>query len=83
MRVADYIAQFIEQLGVKHVFMVTGGGMMFLSDGVAANKNLSRFLPIMNRPLPWPLLPTSKYTQNWGAAFLPRDAAPLTPLPDY
>jgi|694.fasta_scaffold115271_2 acetolactate synthase-1/2/3 large subunit len=41
IRVADYIASFIEkELGVHDVFMVSGGGMMFLSDGIALNKNL-------------------------------------------
>jgi len=41
VRVADYIASFIEkELGVRDVFMVSGGGMMFLSDGIARNPNL-------------------------------------------
>lgn len=41
MRVTDYIASFIhDDLGVDIVFMVSGGGMMFLSDGLACNKNL-------------------------------------------
>ncbi|MEK7618162.1 MAG: thiamine pyrophosphate-binding protein [Patescibacteria group bacterium] len=69
MRVADYIAQFIEQLGVKHVFMVTGGGMMFLSDGVAANKNLSPVFTHHEQAASMAAFAYSKYTQNWGAAF--------------
>jgi acetolactate synthase-1/2/3 large subunit len=32
MRVADYIAQFFVGRGVRHVFMVTGGGAMHLND---------------------------------------------------
>ncbi|MDD4737494.1 MAG: thiamine pyrophosphate-binding protein [Kiritimatiellae bacterium] len=41
IRVADYIARFIEkELGVREVFLVSGGGMMFLSDGIALNPNL-------------------------------------------
>ena len=35
VRVADYIAQFLEKRGIKHVFTVTGGGAMFLNDGLA------------------------------------------------
>ena len=36
MRVVDYIAKFIyEKLNVDTIFTVTGGGMMFLSDGLA------------------------------------------------
>ncbi len=40
MRVADFIAKFIHNIGVKHVFMLTGGGIMHLTDGVACNKDL-------------------------------------------
>jgi acetolactate synthase-1/2/3 large subunit len=41
MRVADYIARFIsDQLGIKDVFMLTGAGIMHLTDGVACNPKL-------------------------------------------
>jgi acetolactate synthase-1/2/3 large subunit len=40
MRVADYIADFIEKSGVKDVFLLSGGGIMHLTDGLACNKNL-------------------------------------------
>jgi len=39
-RVADYTASFLEQLGIHHVFLVSGGGMMFLSDGLARNSGI-------------------------------------------
>ena len=40
-RVADYVNEFIYKLGVKDIFMVSGGGMMFLSDGLAKHPQLS------------------------------------------
>ena len=40
MRVADYIMLRLEQVGVKHVFQVTGRGALFLSDALAKNKEL-------------------------------------------
>ncbi|MFA6032759.1 MAG: thiamine pyrophosphate-binding protein, partial [Myxococcota bacterium] len=40
IRVADYIADFIYNQGVKRIFMLSGGGMMFLSDGVAKHPHL-------------------------------------------
>lgn len=41
MRVTDYIATYIRDvLDVDTVFMVSGGGMMFLSDGLACEKQL-------------------------------------------
>lgn len=40
IRVADYLAKFIYDYGVKHVFMLSGGGIMHLTDGLVCNKNL-------------------------------------------
>lgn len=41
IRVADYIAWFIsDKLGLKDVFMLTGAGIMHLTDGVAQNPAL-------------------------------------------
>ena len=34
MRVADYIWKFLADKGVKHVFLVTGGGAMHLNDAL-------------------------------------------------
>ena len=39
-RVADYIADFIEQIGVKNVFLLPGGGAMHLVDAVGKNDNI-------------------------------------------
>lgn len=40
VRVADYVAKFLENKSINHVFMITGGGAMFLNDGIAKNKNI-------------------------------------------
>lgn len=41
VRVADYIAAFIsDRLGVKDVFMLSGAGIMHLTDGIACNPKL-------------------------------------------
>jgi acetolactate synthase-1/2/3 large subunit len=34
MKLSDYVVNFIAKLGVKHVFMLTGGGAMHLNDSV-------------------------------------------------
>ena len=39
-RVADYIADFIADLGVEHVFLLPGGGAMFLNDAVGKHPRL-------------------------------------------
>jgi acetolactate synthase I/II/III large subunit len=41
MRVADYIAQFIENYGVKDIFLLSGGGIMHLTDGLACNNKIN------------------------------------------
>jgi acetolactate synthase-1/2/3 large subunit len=41
VRVADYVVQFLEEKNIKHVFMITGGGAMFLNDGIARSANIS------------------------------------------
>lgn len=35
MKLSDYVVHFIADLGVKHVFLVTGGGAMHLNDSLA------------------------------------------------
>ena len=40
IRLADYVAQFISQLGVKAVFFVPGGGNMFLADAIGNHPDL-------------------------------------------
>ena len=39
-RVADYVASFIKKIGVDCVFMVPGGGAMFLNDAIQCKKGL-------------------------------------------
>lgn len=40
IRVSDYIAKFLENIGITKIFMVTGGGAMFLNDGIAKSKKI-------------------------------------------
>ena len=40
MRVADYIMQRIAEQNVRHLFMVTGRGILYLSDAAAKQENL-------------------------------------------
>jgi len=41
VKISDFIFSFIENLGVKDVFMVSGGGNMHLVNSVGANKRLN------------------------------------------
>src|ERR1700723_1821559 len=44
-KLSDYVFQFVADQGVKHVFLVTGGGAMHLNASLAAEK---RIAPICN-----------------------------------
>jgi len=46
VRVADFVFKFLADRGARHVFMVTGGGAMFLNDAVRCEKRLT---PIFNQ----------------------------------
>lgn len=45
MKLSDYVVQFIAEQGVKHVFLVTGGGAMHLNQSLGANAAIE---PICN-----------------------------------
>ena len=40
MKLSDYIAQKVVEYGIKHVFMVTGGGAMHLNHSLGTHKDL-------------------------------------------
>ncbi len=40
MRVSDRVAELLAEFGIKHVFMVTGGGAMHLNDALGRNQTL-------------------------------------------
>lgn len=39
-RVSDIVSDFISSIGVRHIFMVTGGGAMHLNDAFGKNKEI-------------------------------------------
>ena len=39
-RVADYIISKIASLGIRHIFMITGRGILYLTDAVAKNDQI-------------------------------------------
>ncbi len=41
MKLSDYVIQFIEAQGVRHVFMVPGGGAMHLNDSLGQSKSIT------------------------------------------
>jgi acetolactate synthase-1/2/3 large subunit len=70
IRVADYIAGFVYDLGVKEVFMVSGGGMMFLSDGIASHGKLKAVCNHHEQASAMAAVSYSKYNNNIGVAYV-------------
>ena len=67
MRVADFIIQYIhDELGVSHVFTVTGAGLMYLTDAVALNKNIIGVTPHHEQTASMALEAYSRASENFG-----------------
>ncbi|KAA6463100.1 thiamine pyrophosphate-binding protein [Acidobacteria bacterium AB60] len=45
MKLSDYVLSFVADLGVKHVFLVVGGGAMHLNNSLASEE---RLIPVCN-----------------------------------
>lgn len=71
MRVTDYIANYIyEVLQVPEVFMLTGGGAMFLNDGVAKHEKLKVICNHHEQACAMGAVAYSKYTNKIGVAYV-------------
>lgn len=40
IRVSDYIISFLYSIGIKNIFVMTGGGSMYLNDAIACHKKM-------------------------------------------
>ncbi len=40
MKVSDYVISYLEKIGIKDIFIISGGGNMHLVDSVGRNKNI-------------------------------------------
>lgn len=71
IRIADYVANFLaEQLGVDTVFLVSGGGMMFLSDGLALDDRIKVVCNHHEQACAMAAVGYAKLKQNFGCAYL-------------
>ena len=70
IRVCDYIADFIYKQGVSHVFMLSGGGSIYLDDGVFCHKKL-KYIGVRNEATaPMMAEAYARITQNIGAVYV-------------
>ncbi len=70
MRVSDYLADKLYQAGVEDVFLVTGGGCMFLTDGLACHGKI-RCIPCLHeQAASMAAIGYSQYRENYGACLV-------------
>lgn len=69
VRVADYIADFLySTLGVEDIFLVTGGGAMFLNDGIAKHQKLNAVLNHHEQASAMAAVAYAKYKNSYAVA---------------
>jgi len=68
IRVVDYIADKLSEIGVKDVFTLTGGGAMFLNDCVAKHPDLRAICNHHEQACAMGAVGYAKYTNGYGVA---------------
>jgi acetolactate synthase I/II/III large subunit len=70
MRVADYIADFIHHQGVRDIFMLSGGGSIYLDDGIACNNKLNAVFVRNEATAPMMAEAYSRLNGNLGVVYV-------------
>src|SRR5215467_3346268 len=69
-RLADYVMQFVADQGVKHVFLVTGGGAMHLNDALGRRHDIEAICNSHEQASAIAAENYSKATNNLGVALV-------------
>jgi acetolactate synthase-1/2/3 large subunit len=69
IRVADYIADFIVEKGVRHAFIISGGGIMHLTDGIACKPELEAICCHHEQASSMALEAYSRISENFGVGY--------------
>jgi len=70
VKVSDYIFDFVARKGVRHVFMLPGGGAMHLNDSLGRNKKLTYVCNLHEQACAIAADAYSQYTNNLGVALV-------------
>lgn len=83
IKVADYIVKYIEKLGVKHIFMLAGGGCIHLVDSFGKSKKIKYICNLHEQGVGIAAEAYSQYTNNIGVALVttgPGSTNIITPI---
>lgn len=69
-RVADLVAGFLVEQGIKDIFTLTGGGAMFLNDGIASNSGINAICNHHEQACAMGAVGYSKYKNGLAAVML-------------
>jgi acetolactate synthase-1/2/3 large subunit len=70
IKLSDFVINFIEELGVKHIFMLPGGGCMHLVDSLGKNKRLQYICNLHEQASAIAAEAYGQYTNNLGVALV-------------
>jgi acetolactate synthase-1/2/3 large subunit len=70
MKVSDYVIRFVAELGVKHVFLVPGGGAMHLNDSLSRCKEIEFVCNLHEQASAIAAENYSKATNHFGVALV-------------
>lgn len=70
MRVADYIMQRLVEQNVQHLFMITGRGMLYLSDAAAKQEGLTCICPHHEQAASYAAMAYAQTTDGFGACMV-------------
>ncbi|RLE05134.1 MAG: thiamine pyrophosphate-binding protein, partial [Candidatus Aminicenantes bacterium] len=70
MKLSDYVVSFIAKLGVKHIFMLSGGGAMHLVDSVGRNRNIKYICTLHEQAAAIAAEAYSRLTNNLGVVIV-------------
>jgi acetolactate synthase I/II/III large subunit len=70
VKLSDYVVKFIEAQGVRHVFMVPGGGAMHLNDSLGQSKSITWVSNLHEQASAMAAETYAKATGNLGVAML-------------
>lgn len=70
IKVSDYIIKFISDIGVKHVFMLPGGGWMHMLESLGNNSNITYICNLHEQASAIAAEAYGQYTNNIGVAMV-------------
>lgn len=70
MKVSDYVIQFLANLGIRHIFYVSGGGAMHLNDSLGRNEQAEGICMLHEQGAAIAAEAYARISENYGACLV-------------